>query len=108
MVKYFICLFVLFCSFTVNAREIAGVSTPETVHTDLQLNGAGIRSKFFLKKYEVAPYLEHPSTDAQQLLDGSGRKRMTMYTQLHKEVDRDKPAHGWEQNLYPISSGIPC
>ncbi len=42
-------------STTINAREIAGENIPETLSikavTPLKLNGAGVRSKFFMDLY---------------------------------------------------------
>jgi hypothetical protein len=104
MYKYLLCLPFLFFSFSANALEIEGVSIPETLNTDLQLNGAGIRSKFFFKIYIAELYLEHPSTKAQDILDTPGRKRMTMHI-LYDEVGREKLVDGWndgfERNLTP-------
>ena len=47
MFNYLFCLFFLLFSTPATALEIAGVTLPDTLNTDLQLNGAGIRSKFF-------------------------------------------------------------
>ncbi len=104
MYKYLLCLFFLFFSFSANALEIEGVSIPEAINTDLQLNGAGIRSKFFFKIYIAELYLEHPSTKSQEILDTPGRKRMTMHI-LYDEVGKEKLIDGWndgfEGNLNP-------
>jgi len=74
------------------------VSVPETVSTDLQLNGAGIRSKFFFKICIAELHLEHPSSKALEILDTSGRKRMTMHI-LYDEVGKDKLIEGWNSGL---------
>ena len=79
MFKYLFCLFFLLFNTPATALEIAGVTLPDTLNTDLQLNGAGIRSKFFFKIYIAELYLEHPSTKADEILDTPGRKRMTMH-----------------------------
>ena len=98
MLKYLICLVCLLCSFTANAFEIAEVQVPETLNTGLHLNGAGIRSKFFFKIYIAELYLEHPSTNPQEILDSPGQKRMTMHI-LYDEVKRDKLIDGWNEGF---------
>jgi len=98
MLKYVFCLFLLFCSLSANALEIAGITVPETLNTDLQLNGAGIRSKFFFKIYVAELYLEHPSNKASEVLDTAGRKRMTMHI-LYDEVAKEKLVDGWNDGF---------
>ena len=51
MRKILIVLIVLCFSTSAVALEIAGVTIPDNLNTNLQLNGAGIRSKFFFKIY---------------------------------------------------------
>ena len=49
------------------AKEVAGVSLPETTTVDgktLKLNGAGLRKKVVFKVYVAGLYLETPSKDA--------------------------------------------
>jgi Chalcone isomerase-like len=53
------------------AKEVAGVTFPQTVQAGgktLQLNGAGLRTRFFLKVYAIGLYLEQPATDAKAIL----------------------------------------
>jgi hypothetical protein len=55
----------------VPAREVAGVPVPETLDAGgrtLQLNGAGLRTRFFVEVYVGALYLERRSDDAVALL----------------------------------------
>jgi len=98
MHKYLICLSILLCCFTANALEIEGIHIPETLQSDLQLNGAGIRSKFFFKIYIAELYLQHPSTISQEILDTPGRKRMTMHM-LYDEVGKEKLVDGWNDGF---------
>src|SRR5690606_41820150 len=52
---------------TAQAREIADVEIPENLSADstqLVLNGAGVRTKWFMDIYVSALYLAQPSTDA--------------------------------------------
>lgn len=49
------------------AKEVAGVQVPETVtvqNTPLLLNGAGVRTRFFVKVYVGALYLKNRETAA--------------------------------------------
>jgi len=104
MKKYLICLFILLFALPVAGFEIAGVTIPESLNTDLQLNGAGIRSKFFFKIYIAELYLEHLSTEANTILDTPGRKQMIMHI-LYDEVGKEKLIDGWNagfaSNLSP-------
>lgn len=57
----------LLMSFSLGDKEIGGINMPETLKvgkTILKLNGAGIRTKFFLKLYVGGLYLQNTSTDA--------------------------------------------
>ncbi len=98
MRKSLICLFLLCFAGPAMGLEIAGVTIPETLNTDLKLNGAGIRSKFFMKIYIAELYLEHPSTRADEILKTQGRKRMTMHI-LYDEVSREKLVDGWNEGF---------
>ena len=98
MHKYLICLLIILCSFTTNALEIEGIHIPETLRSDLQLNGAGVRSKFFFKIYIAELYLQHPSTKSQEILDTPGRKRMTMHI-IYDEVGKEKLIDGWNDGF---------
>ncbi len=102
MLKSLLCLFFLLLAIPAQGLEIEGVSIPDSVDSGLQLNGAGIRSKFFFKIYIAELYLENPSHNAEAILDSDGRKRMTMHI-LYDEVSREKLVDGWndgfEKNL---------
>lgn len=92
------CWFLLYFVTTATALEIAGVQIPETLNTELTLNGAGIRSKFFFKIYIAELYLEHPAKTAEKVLDTPGRKRMTMHI-LYDEVTKEKLVDGWNEGF---------
>jgi len=96
-IVFFCCL--LFCFVTTaTALEIAGVKIPETVNTDLTLNGAGIRSKFFFKIYIAELYLEHPAKTTKEVLDTPGRKRMTMHL-LYDKISKEQLVEGWNEGF---------
>jgi len=84
------------------AKEIAGVMVQEMVKTELgvemALNGAGIRSKFFMDIYVGELYLEEPSTDVNAILASEGSRRIVMHF-LYKEVGKDKIVDGWNDGF---------
>jgi len=84
------------------AKEIAGVMVQEMVKTDsgveMTLNGAGIRSKFFMDIYIGELYLEEPSTDVDAILASEGNWRIVMHF-LYKEVGKDKIVGGWNDGF---------
>ena len=61
----------LLMSVSASAREISGVEVPETLSIDsqqLQLNGAGVRSKFFMDLYVGGLYLPEKATTTTTVL----------------------------------------
>lgn len=93
----------------VQAREIAGVMVPETVKLHsvdktLNLNGAGVRRKFFLNIYIGALYLPRAAQDVDSILSMPGPKRFSMHF-VYSEVKPDKLIPVWnkgfEDNLSP-------
>jgi Chalcone isomerase-like len=63
---------------TAHGKEVGGVNFPQTVQAagkTLQLNGAGLRTRFFIKVYAIALYLEQPSTDATAILTADQVRR---------------------------------
>ncbi|NRD73407.1 chalcone isomerase family protein [Shewanella sp. VB17] len=56
----------------VHAIEVSGVQIPETItlsQQDFQLNGAGVRSKFFIDLYIGSLYLTTRNSDAVSIID---------------------------------------
>lgn len=89
----------LFVPASLMARDIAGVDVPgqvtlEATDTPLQLNGAGIRKKLFVKVYVGSLYLTEKTTDASQAIRMGGPKRIAMNF-LYKEIDAEKMTGGW-------------
>ena len=81
------------------AVEVAGVRFEESVRLadgqpELVLNGAGIRTKFFVKVYAAGLYLTQTSGSADAVLALSGPKRVRMHF-IHSEVEADKIRSGW-------------
>jgi chalcone isomerase-like protein len=85
------------------AREVAGVSLPDTVTvsgTELRLNGAGIRKKLWIEVYVGALYLPAPSADAAEIvaLDAPKRVLMVFRRGVEKKQILDAFREGFEAN----------
>ena len=81
--------------------EIEGVTIPESVQLEnrnLNLNGAGIRTKLFFDIYIGALYLEQKSSDAKEIINSNGTKRIVMHF-LYDEVSREKLINGWNEGF---------
>ncbi|MCB1754382.1 MAG: chalcone isomerase family protein [Gammaproteobacteria bacterium] len=84
-------LVILSASFA-EAKTVSGVDFPDTLSenaADLQLNGAGTRSKLFIKLYAAALYLQSPTADAGAIL--AADEPMTLSLQIVSGlIDSDK------------------
>ena len=83
------------------ARDVAGVALPETITLGakpLVLNGACIRSKFFIKVYVGALYLPAHIHDVDALLRHTGPVAMHMHF-LHSEVSKEKLVKAWNEGF---------
>jgi hypothetical protein len=102
-----IAVLLLFVS-PLQAKEIAGVMVQEVVKTDsgadMLLNGAGIRSKFFMDIYVAELYMERPSEKVEEIIAAKGGKRIVMHF-LYKEVTKDKLVDGWIEG-FAGNSGV--
>lgn len=64
------------------AIEVAGIALPDSLHagkTELILNGAGVRTKFFLKLYACGLYLKQKSREPEKIIASDE----TMAVRLH-------------------------
>jgi hypothetical protein len=75
----------------VQARDLSGVSMPETVNVEgktLRLNGMGVRREVvFIKEYVIALYLEKPTTRGEVAVQSDAAKRVVL-TML-RDVSQD-------------------
>ncbi len=65
-------LIAAFSAFSADARRVAGIEIPETLESGgalLILNGAGIRTRYFLDIYVGGLYLKERSTDAAAIME---------------------------------------
>ncbi|PKO90847.1 MAG: hypothetical protein CVU16_09015 [Betaproteobacteria bacterium HGW-Betaproteobacteria-10] len=75
---------------TIYAAEVAGVKIDEQIklgNSALVLNGAGLRSKFFIKVYVGALYVTEKSATPAALLEAGSPRRMTL--RLLRDLDAD-------------------
>jgi hypothetical protein len=85
------------------AREVAGVQVPDSVTAGgkaLVLNGAGLRSKFFVKVYVGALYLEQRSSDPAAIVaaDAAWQVVMTFKRDVDKASILGAFKEGFENN----------
>lgn len=74
--------FVSAVTFNVNAATLAGVTLPDSQQVagkPLVLNGMGIRTKYMVKVYVGALYLEQKSSDANAIVNSDAPKQITMH-----------------------------
>lgn len=86
---------------TAFAVEIEGFDIPESVVVSgntLQLNGAGVRTKFFFDIYIGALFLPAKVNSVAEVLDMPGPKQVSM-TFLYSEVDREKLTAAWDEGF---------
>jgi hypothetical protein len=88
------------------AREVAGVQFPDTVSVggqELRLNGAGVRTKFFVKVYAGALYVAAPSHDAGEVMSAEAPKRVRMV--FLRDVDKKKIMETYREGFHNNSAG---
>jgi hypothetical protein len=74
-----------------HAVDVGGVNVAEVTSVagkELKLNGAGMRSKFFIKIYAMGLYLSEKKTSAAEVQTLAGPRRVTLY--LQREVNGDE------------------
>lgn len=100
--RILIALTLILSSAAALAKEVAGVTLQEFItlgaRPPLVLNGAGIRSKFFIKVYVGALYLPARTRDADAVLRHTGPVAMHMYF-LHSEVAKEKLVKAWNEGF---------
>lgn len=83
------------------AVDVAGVKVPGTVEISgeqLQLNGYGIRKKFFFKVYVGSLYTAQKATTTAQVVGGQGGKLIRMDF-LYSKVEKDKIVGGFAKGI---------
>jgi hypothetical protein len=90
------------CAVASQAKEIAGVEIADQITREdgktLQLNGAGIRTKFVFKVYLAMLYLENPADQAELVISDTGAKQLIMHF-LYKEVGGGDLVEAWNEGF---------
>jgi len=93
--------FIIFLLFSapIFAIEVEGVSVDEKItqaatKQTLILNGTGVRTKFIFDIYVGALYLPKKSSNAQQIINDSQAKRISLHF-LYDKVESKKMTDGW-------------
>lgn len=83
-----------------SAFELYDVKVPDSAQvgkTTLQLNGAGLRTKFFFKVYVGALYLDKKVHTAADVLADTGAKRIAMFWKM--DVDNSDIQDGFKEDF---------
>lgn len=83
------------------ALTVAGVNVPPAASVSgktLSLNGAGVRTKFFVKVYVGALYTERKVSTADELLRDPGEKVVRMHF-VHRKVEKEKIVEAFAEGL---------
>ena len=115
--KHLLIAMVMVLGFTqiAEAKEVAGINVPSTMNANgasLNLNGAGLREKFFIDVYVGALYLGQKTSDAAKVINSE--EPMAIKLHMLRDVDGEKMANanreGFENatggNTAPIKSEI--
>lgn len=84
----------------VQAAEVAGIRIDERVQVggqELVLNGAGLRTRFFVKVYVGALYVDQKTTAPAAIYDSAAPRRMTM--RMLREMGADTLYGALEEGL---------
>jgi hypothetical protein len=90
--------FVFAAALTLLGASLAGVNFDDSITVDgkkLVLNGMGIRSRFMVKVYVGALYLEQKSTDANAIMQADAPKQMVMH--FLRGVDGDTMVEAYRE-----------
>lgn len=87
-------IFALLVTFVISlsafAVEVSGIKIPDVAKVEgqeLMLNGAGIRTRMFIKVYVGALYLEQKASSADAVLVDKGVKRMALHIMRDLKAD---------------------
>ncbi len=91
---------ILMISLTIFGKEVGGANMPDSATvggTKLILNGAGLRTKFFVKVYAGGLYLKSKSTAAESII--AADEPMAIKLQFLREVPREKITEAWSEGF---------
>ncbi len=99
---YLICLLILIFSVQGFALDIGGVKIPDSLSvsgTDLQLNGAGIRTKVVIKVYAGALYLQNRTSDFNVIMNADEKMAIRLHFIYDGGVDGIKLQEAWNEGF---------
>lgn len=83
------------------AKDVAGITIPNAVtldDTELKLNGAGVRTRFFVKVYVGALYVKEPQTTTAAVLAATSPRSVRMHI-LYDEIPTAKLVGAWNEGF---------
>ncbi|MHB8346413.1 MAG: chalcone isomerase family protein [Acidiferrobacterales bacterium] len=83
---------------TASAAELAGVRLSDTLtvgRTPLELNGIGLRTKYYFRIYVGGLYLARPSTDPAAIIAADAPKALVM--QFVRDINRSKLVEAYRE-----------
>ena len=111
-----LCVLITTCSIPALAIELGGVTMPDSMQTDgrnLLLNGAGIRSKFFIKLYVGGLYLDAKSQDAANIIESDTAMTIRLHiissaitSKKMESATREGFHNATQGNLEPVKEEI--
>ena len=109
-------LIILFFSPVLLSKEFAGVKVPDSItagKTKLVLNGAGTRTKFFMKMYVGALYLAEYSSSPDKIIEADKPMAISLYitsslitSERMEEATREGFHNSTGGNTAPIADAI--
>jgi hypothetical protein len=98
-----VALAALLSSVSAAARDVGGMDLPETARAavtgaPLVLNGAGVRSRFFIPVYAAGLYLPGRSADAEAVLAATAPRQILIKV-IHAEIEREKLVAAWNDGF---------
>ncbi len=95
MKRFAVIFFFLFSAVAAQARDIDGVTMPETLSIQgeknpLVLNGAGLRTRYMAKIYVAGLYLTQPATTPEAILESTAARAMALH--LRRDSDSEQIA----------------
>ena len=82
------------------SAEVAGVKLADSIHFgdhDLVLNGAGVRTKFFLKVYVAALYLVEKQTAPNAIITDENPQRVALH--MLRDLSDEKLLHAFNEAI---------
>jgi hypothetical protein len=100
-------LLVLAMTAPASAKEIGGVNFPDALpagNEQLVLNGAGLRTKMFIKVYAGGLYLRKKDNDAQKIINADEPMVIRLHF-VYDGVSQDKLIEAWNEGFANATGG---